>query len=337
MENTTILQGRFVSTGNATTIVMRADVDWISVVNWTEATAVNNGHGFEYYWQRGLAANDGFVKYHPAADHTMAIDTSLNAGVPGFNLVDSSVIVPSATVAYTAVSGANPPIVSTGDTSILTNGDIVRLFNGVGAQQLGGIDFTIDTIVANTSFRLPYMAQIAAAAAPGANAVWRRIPYDPIFYPRRRFISAISQAAQAVVKMTVTHGYQLGQMVRMVVPAAYGMVEMNGLQGTIVALSTANNTITLDIDSTGFTAFAFPLTAAVPFTAAEVVPLGENTAEANILVVDPLTDATTNTAYIGIQLGAGVKSPAGSNGDVIYWRAGKSFSSTSYTGLTILP
>ena len=163
----------------------RSEVDWISVLNFTEATAANNGRGFQYYWQRNMAANDGFVWYHPAGDHTVAIDTSVNAGVGGFNLVDSSVIVPSATVAYTAVSGANPPVVSTGNTAPLTSGDIVRLYNGTGAQQLGGIDFTIDTIVANTSFRLPYMAQIVAAPAPGANAVWRRIPYDPIFYPRR--------------------------------------------------------------------------------------------------------------------------------------------------------
>jgi hypothetical protein len=338
MDNTIIQQGRFVAQGtNAAPrniqLPLRNGIDWIEVINITQSADVTNGAGVEFYWQLGMAQNDGVVKYHPAADHTLAIDTAVNAGVGGFTLFDSSLQQPGAATAYTAVSNANPPVVSSVVVAgTLNNGDIVRLYNGVGCQQLGSIDFTVDTVTIGASFRLPYMAQIVAAAAPGANAVWRRIPYDPIFYPRRRFISAITQAAQAVVKMTVTHGYQLGQMVRMVVPAGYGMVEMNGLQGTIVALSTANNTITLDIDSTGFTAFAFPLTAAVPFSPAEVVPLGENTAEANILLVDPLTDAIVNQSSVGIILAGGIKSPGGSVSvggvqDVMYWRAGTSFSS----------
>ena len=39
------------------------------------------------------------------------------------------------------------------------------------------------------------------------------------------------------------------------------MSEMDELIGNITAISTANNTITVDIVSTGFTAFAFPTSA----------------------------------------------------------------------------
>jgi hypothetical protein len=330
MDGTILQQGVFTSNGATTILKLRSDVDWVKVVNYTEWSDTNSGHGVEYYWQRGLAANDGFITYHPAADHTLAVSTAEAEDVPGFTLIDSSVQIPGPKVAYTAVSGAAVPVVSTGDTSYLSDGCIVRMFNGVGCQQLGGIDFTVDVTGANATFSLLYMSQIAAAATPGANAFYRLIPFDPIYYPRRRYISAISAAANAVVKMTVTHGYEVGQIVRMVVPAAYGMVEMNGLQGTIIAINTNTNTITLDIDSSGFTAFAFPLTTAVPFTPAEVVPLGEDTAFANSVPVNDLTDATVNTAYIGIQLGAGVMSPAGSDDDVIFWVAGKSFSNTPW-------
>ena len=118
----------------------------------------------------------------------------------------------------------------------------------------------------------------------------------------------------------------------------YGMVEINGLQGEIVAIGQADansftNTITVNINSSGFTAFAFPTTGDVPFTPAIVVPIGEGT---NSAIANPnlLDDATVNTAYIGVILGAAAtlpssgtsQGPAGSNGDVIYWQAGTVFS-----------
>jgi hypothetical protein len=102
------------------------------------------------------------------------------------------------------------------------------------------------------------------------------------------------------------------------------MTEMNKLTGTITAVAT--NTVTVDIESSAFTAFAFPATAAVPFTPAVMVPVGEAAEESYVNLLD---DATTNTGYIGIQLAAGTTSPAGALNDVIYWVAGKSFSVTN--------
>jgi len=136
-----------------------------------------------------------------------------------------------------------------------------------------------------------------------------------------RYISAITKAASAVVTMTVTHGFTVGQEVRLIVPAAYGMVEANNLQGMITAIDATYNTITINIDSSSFTTFAFPLTGAAPFTPAIVVPVGEDVTYPN-----SNDDATTNTGYMGLKLAGGAQSPAGSASDVIYWVAGKSFS-----------
>jgi hypothetical protein len=196
----------------------------------------------------------------------------------------------------------------------------VRLIDVTGAQQLGGIDFTVgNNTLTSTTFSLDYMAQIVA----GTTGSWRKIPFQPQFYPRKRTITAITQATSAVITMSVTHGFTAGQAVRLKVPSAYGMTEMDNLIGNITAVSTANNTITVDIDSSSFTAFSFPLTAAVPFTFAEVIPVGET---ANGTYANNLDDATDNVSLIGMKLAAGADSPAGSSSDVIYWRAGKSFS-----------
>jgi len=308
-------QGKFTSTGASQTLNIRSGVDWIKVLNYTDNT--------QYFWQYGMAAGVGKIT---AANGTTA---SLGAGL-GFYPIDTSLNVPGASVVLTSISAAAIPVVATGNTSGLANGDIVRLYNVTGGVQLNSIDFTIGAVIANTSFTLAYMSQIVAANA----GTFRRIPYNPIFYPRNRYIVSVSQAVEAVVVLTVTHGYKVGQVVSFVVPsvggsaASYGMTEINGLQGTILSVDTATNSITVDIDTTAFTAFAFPTTAqaAAGFTQAQVVPVGMNTAEGLDSGVDILSDATINTGLIGIQLVGGANSPAGANNDVIYWTSGNSFS-----------
>ena len=324
-------QGKFTSTGASKTLNIRSDVDWIKVYNYTAAEQLVADLGFEYYFQRGMAQGTGIVysklgaqALDPTTVGTLAVGT-------GFYLIDTSLNVPGTEYATTAISGAAIPVVSTGNTSGLAIGDIVRIYNSLGAIQLNSIDFTVGVVNANADFTLQYMSQIVASALAGK---YRRIPYNPAFYPRNRYIVSISQAVEAVVVLTVTHGYKVGQVVSFVVPsvggsaASYGMTEINGLQGTILDIDTATNSITVDIDTTSFTAFAFPTTAqaAAGFTQAQVVPVGMNTAEGLDSGVDILSDATINTGLIGIQLVGGANSPAGANNDVIYWTSGNSFS-----------
>jgi len=334
--NTVIQQGNFVSTGTATTIKLASGIDWMEVINWTNTTNPNDSeqYGFRYYWQLGMDNNDGLMDFYDKNLSAGATYTSTNTtvaisefvGANGFTYVDSSVQNPGNRVAITAVSTANPPVVSTGSTAGLSAGSIVRLTNTTGALQLGGIDFSIDTIVASTSFRLPYMAQLSAAATAG---YYRLIAFNPLFYPSTRFISKVTKASQAVVTLTVSivensRAWQIGQKIRFNIPAEYGMVELDGVQANIVAVDYVNNTITIDVDSTSFTTFAFPLTAAVPFTPAQAIPFGE-TADANIANPNLLDDSVINTGYTGMLLAAGNNGPAGAEGDIIYWRAGKSF------------
>ncbi len=326
MDNTIMQQGRFTSTGSAVTLQLRADTDWLAVYNITQgAASQTTAVAVKHYWQRGFPAGAKWSTFKSNAVNAANLEQYLTSS--GFTLVDSSVQTPGTLNAtITAISNASIPVVSNSGTNGLSAGDVVRLINVTSAQQLGGMDFTVgyNTLTSGT-FSLDYMAQIVA----GTTGSWRKINYDPIFYPRRRFITKITQAASAVVTMSVTHGYKVGQVVRMIVPAAFGMVEMDGLQATITAIdttTTTGNTITIDVDSSAFTAFAFPLSAAVPFTFAEVVPMGEDTSDALASGVDILSDATLNTGYIGMKLAGGTNNPAGAASDVIYWVSGKSFS-----------
>ena len=320
MDGTIIQQGRFTSAGEAVELQIRSDVDWIEVYNATQwATTQSTGRGVKFYWQRGLNAGEAFE--YTKVDSSNALQGEfVTSG--GFTLLDTSASpLDTLNATVTAISTAAIPVVTNSGTNGLSAGDVVRITNVAGAQQLGGFDFTVgNNTLSSTTFSLDYMSQLGGAGTTGS---WRKIKFQPQFYPRHRAITAITAASSAVITMSVTHGFTVGQAVRIKVPAAYGMTEIDNLIGNITAVSTANNTITVDIDSSAFTAFAFPATAAVPFTPALVVPVGMDATGAT---ANSLDDATDNVSFLGIELGAGIDGPAGSSSDVIYWRAGKSFS-----------
>lgn len=321
-------QGRFTSTGVATIIQLPSGVDWMWVKNETVSYAAGAGTGAEFYWQRGMTQGRGTIYTKTAVTGALAVDQI--AANAGFFLVDNTVNVPGPSLTFTDVTNSNPPTVLTANTGSLSNGDIVRIFRTTGARQLQGLDFTIGNINPGVSFELSFMRQLI----PGTTGTFRRIPYDPYFYPTRRFITKITQATQAVVTLSVTHGYTVGQVVRLIVPTvtatAFGMTALDGIQATIVAVGAADadgitNTITIDVDTTGFTAFSYPLTTDPAFTPPQVVPMGDNTAESLLLNANILSDSTENRGLFGIQLMAGTASPAGVNTNVITWVAGKSF------------
>lgn len=334
-------QGRFVSTGQAQIIQIPSGVDWMWVYNETELYATTPAEGVQFYWQLGMAQGRG-VLYTKEATIGALVPSQLAANA-GFTLINSSVNIPGASTANSAITGngganSTPQVLTTNTNNLPVTAvvganvpaGVVRLFSQLGATQLNGLDFSVANVVVNTSFDLINMATIA----DGTGGTYRVIPFDPVYYPTIRYITGISQAIQAVITLSVTHGYQVGQTVRLIVPTQdathYGMTQLNGVQADIVAVGAtgvngSTNTITIDIDTTGFTAFAFPLTGGAGFTPAQVVPIGENTAIALNLNQNILSDATLNTGYFGMLLAGGDNSPAGAVGDVIYWVAGKSF------------
>jgi|SRR6267378_4832818 len=314
-----LLTGTFTSDGNLLNIALPSGYSEFRMINITDigsaaaSTPVMRAQGTS-----SMAAGSAYYNLKTNGAATVAIETTTTTG--GFTfLADSGDQTPSAAVAITGITNATPPVVSTASTSGLNNLDIVRVYGTTGQLNIAGLDFTIDTIVANTSFNLAYMVAPGAAATAG---FWRRIPFDSRFYPRNRYITSISQAASAVIIMSVVHGFTVGQDVRIIVPAVFGMVEMNNLLGVITAINTTTNSITVNINSTGFTAFAFPTSAiaAGGVTFAQVVPVGEAAINS---VSQPfgnlLDDATDNVSFTGIQVGTTVQT----TGKLYQWFAYK--------------
>ena len=103
---------------------------------------------------------------------------------------------------------------------------------------------------------------------------------------------------------------------------------------TAVDTATGNghNTITINANTSGFGSFLTQWESITPpYTPAQVIPIGEDTATAlaQMPPLSELADATYNTGYLGMVLAAGATAPAGIAADTVFWVARKA----TYGGL----
>jgi hypothetical protein len=366
MDGTIIGQGTFTVAAGVpgVNVMIPSGADWMKVYNYTQA-GVNGAAntGVKFYWQRGMAPGTGMVEYKTAAGvAALSLDTLVSGG---FTLLDTSSTAQGNPTALTAITAANPPVVTTAGTLPLV-GSIVR-FTGLDNQpQIRGIDFTV-TAAGGGTFTVGNINLTNSVASTAGS--WRTIPFG-IWYPSRRIITYISSTAQAKIYMSVTHGYSVGQEVRLLFPGGArvwgAFAQLDGLAAIITAVNAARagnepnnagtaNNIVVNIDTSAYPAWntfgnvpnnnlgnqGYVPAAQGAFTPAEVVPFGDDTATA-LAQVPPLSsleDSVQNLAYIGMTLGTGgngtalgaaITGPAGSvAADVMYWVAGKS----TYGGL----
>lgn len=302
-----MLTGTFTSDGAARFISLPSGYDSFELINITDigsaaaATPVMRAKSYS-----SLPAGSAYLNLKTNGAATLAIESMITTA--GFTFVsDSGLQTPGAAVVVTGITNANPAVVSSASAAVV--GDIVRIYGTTDMLQVAGMDFSITSTNPGVTQTLGYINAAGFGAAATAGFI-RVIPADSRFYPRWRYITGITQAASAVITMSVTHGFTVGQKVRMVVPAEYGMIQMDGLTGTITAITTgATNTITVDIDSTGFTAFAYPTSAvaAAGVSFPLVVPVGEAAEGAYANLLD---DASRNASQTGIIVGTGVQTTA---------------------------
>lgn len=334
MYGTILQQGNFTATGADYTLKIRSDVDFMHLNNFTRVAAgIVASTGLEWYWQRGMTVNDGLVKgWSAGAVYLAATCNALNCG--GFSLVNSSTVLPSAAVVVAAMTNVVSPVVTSALPGVSV-GSIVRILNS-SQTDVNGLDYSVGAINAGVDFTMRSALQQApgVAGVPGllGGVVYARLIANNVdeynhIYPSRRVICNITAAAVPTVTTLVDHSLTTGQQVRINIPAICGMTELNGQLATVTV--TAVNTFTINIDTSGYTAFVYPTVAQVGPNGAwqqpEVVPLGGMVMTANQSIVA----ATTDNDYIGIKLSstnaAGLLwAPAGTAGDNVFWVAGKS-------------
>lgn len=299
-----IAQGSYTSDGTAKIIELPKAADYFVVTN-RSTWGANPDAVVKSFYYTGFGAGQASNVHESGAGALTATTTA--TGGAGFTPIDLSIQEPGALVATgTAITAASPAVVS--DANNPAVGDIVRVYNTTGMLQIAGMDFSVTAISAGVSYTLGYLDASGFAAA-GTNADYRIIP-QRYYTPTRRWITGITAANPAVITVSVAHNYLVGDKIRINVPAAFGMTQMNNKLVTITAVTAS--TITTDIDSSAFTAFAFPTsaTAAAGVTFASITPVGE--------VATKLTSPIKNGAYYAMELGTAV---CGANTNVMDWMA----------------
>lgn len=306
--------------------VLKAGEQYVVTENLTQiATTQNPGRVIRGEWygpDLGVAAsasNSGIRWKKTNSSNAVEVDTFATATASnGFRYVPTVPNVEAAVTGGTAITNASPAVVSI--TNSFNEGDRVRLYGTTGMLQISGMDFTISS-VSGSGFTLLGLDASGFAAAATA-CVARRISDKDAVEPRAHFVTKVTQATNAVVTLSTTHDYQIGQKVQFQIPSSFGMVQLSQLEkpATITAIGTY--TVTLDVDSSAFTAFAFPASSGSPTTPlfATMAPAGQRVYDDN--GVQRGYNVTEVPFHLGqaspyLICSGGAQSPMGSASDII--------------------
>lgn len=329
MPFTIITGGSFTSDGTGKKLNMPSSPDYFECFNVTQAAQTNPNKVIKSWWYGSKfgagasAADTGFKIVKTTADLTSAYASG------GFTYVSSVPVIEAQSAnAITAITAANPAVVT--QTQTYSEGDILQFYGTTGMLQIAGMNFQISS-VSGSGYTLLGL-QASGFAAPGTAGYTRRISKYAAVDPQFLFVTKVTKASNAVVTCSVDPSlyYVAGMKVRFSVPYSFGMTELDGLTGRIVSLDSSAYTMTVDIDSTAFTTFAFPASSSSPTAPlfATLAPAGVKTffdTDANVQYGYDFQFQPFKTGQFApyLYLTAGAQAPAGAADDVINWMAYK--------------
>ena len=349
----TILDGgSFTSTGVGVKIPLPSSADYFKTWNITQLaaaapTAVVAGEWFGSKFGAGASPKNGGLRWKKAASSAILIDSFTTAtATDGFTYIETAPYVEAqAANAITGITAANPAVVS--QTNTYSNGDFLRIYSTTGDLTIGGMIFQISS-VSGANYTLLGLPNVAGNGLSAATAGFtRRISKNAAVDPEFMYITNISPGtavtaapAGTIVSTSVDPSayYVVGMKIHFSVPSSFGMVEMNGLTGTITQINVSNSggtvvaayNVVVDIDSSAFTTFKFPLTATSPTARlfATFAPAGAQTSFFPVTQVQWGYDFQKQPFHTGqfvpyMFLAGGANSPAGANADVINWMSYK--------------
>lgn len=314
------------------------------ITSWGRAT---NPSAIQWWWERsmGNGAAKGLLQSSAATGSGAVTTYTLASGGSGISCFDTTNPPTFAGLVSTTIDKTTW-VVLMASTGSIQVGDFVRIVNPVGMLQAGAITAQVTAVTVNTSITLGYVATAVTAGAnftanASASSIVKFIPKQ--MYPKEAQVIHVTQATQGKVYFARPNSFTVGELVDFNIPSTYGMTQLTFLarnsSGPARVLAVTNSatesSITLDLDTSGFTAFAYPTSAgsagkaSPPFcfpAGSGVVPISA----ANTSPLQPpgtnLLDAFDNRNTRIIQFGSGlfsISSFASTDADVWQWAAYK--------------
>ena len=333
MAFTIVTQGTFTqpATAVAQYIPLPSGADYFVTTNITKMALASTTGCVRGEWYGGgiTAVNDG-LQWSKSSGDAISIESFANASAAGFTYVNAYP-APQAALTGTTITKATAAVASV--TNTYSNGDQVIIYNAVGMQQISGMAFTISS-VSGSGFTLLGLNSSAFATAATSFNVRKIAPYARV-EPQMLYVTAITQAASAQVTVSQANLVYLGQKLEFTIPASFGMVQLNNFNlaqnlPVVVTSIVDPYNFTINVNTTNFTAFAFPASTGSPTTQlfATVAPAGQSTQYNPITMVQTGYNFNQIPFHSGIfipymYLPSGVGSPAGQANEVIVWQAYK--------------
>lgn len=360
-------KGKFTSTGAAQVINLPFVPDYIEMINYTAAATPTN-HGIpKAWWDVNMGQGFGVVDLFNATPVLTTDDVQVN----GFSTFQGGLALQyGATQLVSTITGANPAVVTASAAHGLKSGDVVIFQNiyqtsTTGMQQIAGMPFTV-TVTGATTFTIPwntnqsnYAAYTYVAQSPRAS--FKKVLYPYLYFPGTAVISNITTGTTTTIDTTSAHNFVVGQEVALRIPTIWGTYQLNSLPNTIIPGSpiygyviavTDYNTVVVNINSTGYTAFnsnqvfaSFPgeqwpqivavgdvNTGGVQISSGSALypppySVAIGTTRTNTINGPAIQGAYVNNTSQGFIIGAGTAAGdassvlVGTAEDVIYWRA----------------
>ena len=360
-EYSRIATGSFTSTGAAKAIYLPFAPTSVKVWNYSSfATPANHGVP-RGYWNSGMGQGYAVIDVFNSTP-VLSTDVITSNGISTFNAGLSLQYGPQLQIS--GITKANPAVVTTASAHGYSTGDVV-VFQGLyqssttGMPQLSGIPFVI-TVTGSTTFTIPWntnQTSYTALSGSPSGAYVKKVLYPFLYAPGVSMISAISTGTTTTITTSAPHNLVVGNQVAFHIPSAWGTTQLNELPnaqipgspiyGYVISVGSSTQ-VTVNINSTGYTAFSTNQTVAqvqAGLTPAQMVAVGDvNTGGVQIssgsaLYPSPVVNGVStingpaiqgsfvNNTRQGFIIGAGVgatdtsASLIGANGNVLYWEA----------------
>lgn len=334
---------------------------FVASANGTGWGAKSVACAIKWEWDKSMPQGTAFGILQSSDGTTLQLPALTSYRLPGTGNVSVDAISSYSTanpptfasLTATAITGsAGTFVVSMSNTGTIAVGDSVRIVNPVGELQIGGNSFGVTAVTANTSITLGYMASSGITFAADATAA-KIIKYIPgRYYPRERRIANITQGATPTVYFMQPNDFTPGENVYFRVPTkittannGWGMQEMNNVVGRVLTVtnSATVSSITIDVNTSGFSAFSWPTSAVAGAgispavcgpSSSGVVPYQGNPLIAlqppGTNLLDSFDNQNVNLIRFGTAL-FNVTSHVSTNSDVWEWEAYKMDTYTSFT------
>ena len=283
-----------------------------------------------------MSAGTALIKQNGTVAGILAPIQNGICAINGFTIYNAATAADGASVVVNSFTPGSTTVWVTNTAHGFVVGDIVRVTNLTSAPELGGLAMTVTAVGSTTQFTTLLNSTNSVTSVGKVRKIGNvNLPPRSLYYPEIRAIAAITLANPMVVTTLVQQNYQIGDVVRFAIPSQYGLVQLNStsnglpVQATVSAVNNAVGTQTVtfaNVDSTAFTAFAYPGTGFYPIGLPVMIPQGEgNLNQLNGIVPSPLPYgnqdilgfAEQNLGRNGILIGAGDGTNSATTGGLI--------------------